>query len=324
MNDDMPMRVPRKINRDLVVVFFLVAITGFIFYCIDNQRAFLNFFYLPVLFGAYCLGKRYATLAAVFSIILVSTVAYIYPTTFSADSDGEWSRWLDLGIWGCFLVVTGYTMGMLYEQKERSLQEVRATYQGVLEMLSLVIDSVDRETHNHSYRVSLLAEQIAREVGCSDREVEQIRIAGMLHDLGKIGTSAAVLNKLGKLTEEEQRHVKKHPRHAAQVLKTVGGELLVLIPMILYHHEKFDGSGYHGISGKDIPLGARIIAVADVYDALAYDRPYRSALSPEEAIAEIVTNTNRHFDPEVVTAFMSLAQKLRLDTASPLAGQDVI
>jgi putative nucleotidyltransferase with HDIG domain len=302
---------PRKINRDLVVVFLLVAITGFIFFCTDNQRSFLNFFYLPVLFGAYSLGKRYATLAALFSIILVSTVAYVYPTTFGTITDGEWSRWLDLAIWGCFLMVTGYSMGMLYEQKERSLREMRATYQGVLEMLSLVIDSVDRETHNHSYRVSLLAEQIARHAGCSDREVEQIRIAGLLHDLGKIGTSSEVLNKLGKLNEEERRHMKQHPKHAAQVLETVGGELLVLIPMILYHHEKFDGSGYHGISGKEIPLGARIIAVADVYDALAYDRPYRKALLPEEAVAEIVANSGRHFDPDIVLVFTALQNSHR-------------
>lgn len=104
-------------GKELVVIFLLVAITAIIFFFVSNQRAFLNFFYLPVLLGAYFFGKRYATLAALFSIILISVVAYFHPASFSFAGHRDLERWLDIGTWGGFLLVTGYLMGMMYEKK---------------------------------------------------------------------------------------------------------------------------------------------------------------------------------------------------------------
>jgi putative nucleotidyltransferase with HDIG domain len=306
-----------KIDKELIIIFLLVAITGFIFYFVVNQRAFLNFFYLPVVLGAYLFGKRYATLAAFLSIILITIVAYVYPFTFIFASDSiPMYRWLDLTTWGAFLLITGYAMGLLYEKKEQALRDIEETYQGILEMLSIVIDSVDKETHNHSYRVSIIAEQIAMKMECTREEVENIRIAALLHDLGKIGTSGEVLNKMGSLTEEERAHLKKHTKHGVELLQPVGGKVLELLPIILHHHERFDGKGYNAMPGKDIPLGARIIAVADVYDALISDRPYRKALSSFLAMDEIVNNSGTQFDPEVVKIFEIVAPKLHTD--SPL------
>ncbi|RQW87432.1 MAG: HD domain-containing protein [Geobacter sp.] len=294
------------IDKELIIVFLLVVITAIIFFFVSNQRAFLNFFYLPVLLGAYFYGRRYATLAALFSMILICTVAYVYPATFGFAGNHSLDRWLDIGTWGGFLLITGYFMGLLYEKKEEARKDIRRTYHGVIEMLSLLIDSVDQHTHSHSYRVSVLAEKIAQRMGCSEEERENIRIAALLHDLGKIGVSREVLTKVGSLTAADREHLKAHTQKAVSLLKPLGGRVTELLPLILGHHEKYDGNGYHSLVGEDIPLGARIIAVADVYDALTSDRPYRKALPPFFAKNEILTNAGTHFDPRVVKAFEAI------------------
>jgi len=294
------------IDKELIIVFLLVVITAIIFFFVSNQRAFLNFFYLPVLLGAYFYGRRYATLAALFSMILICTVAYVYPATFGFAGNHNLDRWLDIGTWGGFLLITGYFMGLLYEKKEAARKDIRKTYHGVIEMLSLLIDSVDQHTHSHSYRVSVLAEKIARQMGCSEEEMENIRIAALLHDLGKIGVSREVLTKVGSLTAADREHLKAHTLKAASLLRPLGGRVTELLPLILGHHEKYDGNGYHSLVGEEIPLGARIIAVADVYDALTSDRPYRNASPPFFAKNEILSNSGTHFDPRVVKAFEAI------------------
>ena len=304
-----------KIDRELIIIFLLVVITGFIFFFVANQRAFLNFFYLPVLLGAYFFGKRYATLAAFLSVILICIMAYTYPLSFKFPMDSDLYRWLDLLTWGGFLLITGYAMGLLYEKKERATREIEKTYQGVIEMLALIIDSVDSQTQSHSYRVSVISEQIALQLGCPPTEVENIRIAALLHDLGKIGVSSELLQKIGHLTSMEQDQMRAHPKTAVNVLTPVGGKVLELLPLILSHHEKWDGTGYNAQIGDDIPLGARIIAVADVYDALISDRPYRKALSPFHAKKEIMDNVDKHFDPDVAMAFENIFPKIKdIDT----------
>jgi putative nucleotidyltransferase with HDIG domain len=304
-----------KVDRELVIIFLLVVITGFIFFFVANQRGFLNFFYLPVLLGAYFFGKRYATLAALFSIILILVMAYTYPSSFKFPMDSDFYRWLDLLTWGGFLLVTGFTMGLLYEKKEEAYREIKKTYQGVIEMLALIIDSVDSQTQSHSYRVSVISEQIALQMDCSNYDVENIRLAALLHDLGKIGVSGELLQKIGQLTGIEKDKIKTHPQAAVNVLEPIGGKVLEILPLILSHHEKWDGSGYHSQLGENIPLGARIIAVADVYDALISDRPYRKALSPFQAKKEIMDNVNKHFDPDVAMAFDNIFDKIKdIDT----------
>jgi putative nucleotidyltransferase with HDIG domain len=308
----------RMIDKELIIVFLLVVITAIIFFFVSNQRAFLNFFYLPVLLGAYFYGRRYATLAALFSMILICTVAYVYPVTFGFAENHDLDRWLDIGTWGGFLLITGYFMGLLYEKKEAARKDIRRTYHGVIEMLSLLIDSVDQHTHSHSYRVSVLAEKVAQQMGCNEEEMENIRIAALLHDLGKIDVSHEVLTKVGPLTAADREHLKAHTVKAASLLQPLGGRVTELLPLILGHHEKYDGNGYYSLVGEDIPLGARIIAVADVYDALTSDRPYRKALPTFFAKNEILSNSGTHFDPQVVKAFEEIFPTFELEnTALP-------
>lgn len=305
-----------KIDKELIIVFLLVSITAIIFFFISNQRAFLNFFYLPVLIGAYFFGKRYATYSALLSVILVFLIAYFYPATFIFSSDSQLYKWLDITTWGGFIIVTGYFMGLLYERQELAKKKIQRTYQGIIEMLSLMIDSVDRHTQSHSYRVSVIASMIAEQMRCTDEEVENVRVAALLHDLGKLGVSSEVLTNIRKLTSDEREHMKTHARRGADILEPLGGKVLDILPFILYHHEKYDGSGYHHMTGENIPLGARIIAVADVFDALISDRPYRKGVSPLQAKKVLMDNTGTQFDPSVMRAFEAIFHKI--DSEIPL------
>src|SRR5664279_5474263 len=201
-----------KVDKELIIVFLMVAITGFIFFFISNQRAFLNFLYLPVIIVAFFFGKRYATLSATLSVLLVVFVSLLYSDNFLIPL----SKWLDVSTWGGFLVITGYSIGHLYEKKEQALEDIKKTYRGILEMLSLIIDSVDQETQSHSNRVSTIAVMIAHAMRRPEHEIENIRAAALLHDLGKLGVSNEVLQKIGTLTEDERELIRSHTMRGAE------------------------------------------------------------------------------------------------------------
>ena len=293
----------KKINKDLIITLLLVAIAGIIFFFVSNQRAFLNFFYIPVLFGAYYFGKRYATQAAALSTIMIITIALFYPDAFEFKGSSELYKWLDIVTWGGFLLITGYCMGILYEKKEEKTREVNRTYRGIIEMLSIIIDTADKHTQSHSFRVSVISEMIANHLDCSEEEIENIRIGALLHDIGKLGISAETLHKIGNLSSSERNEISNHTRIGTGLLGSSNSRVIGLLPIILHHHERYDGSGQNGLSGKDITLGARIVAVADVYEALTADRPYRKALTPSEARKNIVDGSGTHFDPDIVKIF---------------------
>ncbi len=148
--------------------------------------------------------------------------------------------------------------------------------------------------------------------------MEDVRAAALLHDIGKLEISRNILYKAAKLTEQEFEEMKKHPERGAVFLSPVGGTLRRVIPIILRHHEKIDGTGYFGNKGDEIPLEARIITVADYYDALISDRPYRKALPPWEVKEAIIKGAGKEFDPRVVSAFVKAYDNGELDISDEL------
>jgi putative nucleotidyltransferase with HDIG domain len=184
----------------------------------------------------------------------------------------------------------------------RSVQMREQTVAAV-ESMADVVDHRDPYTFQHSQSVAAHAVRTARKLGLPDREVELIRLAARVHDLGKIAVPDEVLHKQGRLTEAEFELMKKHPQTGVEILDKFpeykrGREL------VLAHHERMDGRGYpRGLSGSAIPLGARIIAVADAWDAMTSDRPYRTALDPEVALGELLRGRGTQWDTEVVDAF---------------------
>ena len=295
-----------KVSRGLLVLFGIVAVTGVIQFFVINQRAFLNFYYLPVVFGAYTMGLRKGLFSAFFACGIVFSIAFMNEAQFGGQDPEAWMRWLDLGTWACFLVLTAFLVGSLYEEKEQQFRDIQQAYQGILELMSKFIDSVDRYTENHSRRVATFAVEMARALGLPEAEVENVRVGAYLHDIGKVDISADVLRKAAGLTPEEMSEMKRHVEVGERMVRSMGGILKHVIPMVAYHHERWDGTGYKGLRGEEIPLGARIIAVADTYDAIVMDRAYRKGRTPAQAMKVIREASGTQFDPMIVAVFMEL------------------
>jgi len=178
-------------------------------------------------------------------------------------------------------------------------------------LLAETLDLRDVSTARHSQTVGRLAEGIARALGLGEDRVHRIRAAGVLHDLGKLGVADAILKKPGPLTDDEWTEMRRHPELGARILDHAN--LRDISGWVLAHHERVDGRGYPaGLAGEAIPLEARILAVADAYEAMTADRPYRAALSHEVAREELQASAGTQFDPVVVDAFLrALAPKAR-------------
>ena len=187
----------------------------------------------------------------------------------------------------------------------------------MLATLSRAIEARDPYSPGHSARVTELAEAIARRLGWSEERLALLNVGGPLHDVGKLGVSDEVLAKPGRLDEEELEQIREHPKLGARILLRVAA-FRAAIPYVLYHHERWDGNGYPtGRAGEQIPLEARVLAVADAFDAMTSDRPYRRALDHEAAVAEVARCSGTQFDPDVVRIFLELfAEPAELRTAS--------
>ncbi len=287
----------------------MLLIVGIMNYLVAGHRMMLGLYVLPTIFSAYYYGRRHATLTATASILIVGFVVYRNPHLFSSTNDAPMMHgpWYDIFSWGAILMVTAYAMGTLYERNQARVSELRQAYRGLLVILRQFI-SKDKYTENHCYRVSIYAAKIATFLRMGDQQIEDIRSAALLHDLGKLDISRDMLYKAANLTTEEYEGMKKHVDKGAEMLGVANTPLNRIIPIILSHHERHDGTGYFGASSDAIPIESRVIAVADVYDALTSDRPYRKALTPFDAKDMIVKGSGTEFDPVIVDAFLKAFQ----------------
>ncbi len=288
-------------ERIMVGVILLAAFAGT--YLIEEKWVVLNFFYLPVLVASYFLGRRPGLLTAVLSILLITICALVSPESFF-KRESFLGILTKLSSWGGFLILASVTVGTLYEQNERRLQEIRNAYVGILEILAKYLESTDRYTKGHSVRVSELAMEIAIAMELPRPVVENIRVAGLLHDIGKIEISGDVLRKAAELTSEERELMDSHTEKGADLLSSVGSVLKEVVPIVSCHHKYFIST----VDGPEkdltrVPLGARVIAVADAFDAMTTDRPYRKGMPAWGALEEIVKNAGKQFDPQVVEGF---------------------
>ncbi len=184
------------------------------------------------------------------------------------------------------------------------------TIHTLVDTTTLLLNLYDEYTANHSYRVAAIAEKISRRFDRSELEHQQLHIAAHLHDIGKIAVPTSILNKAGRLTDDEFAEVKKHSYAGYAVIRRVA-PLSSIAESILYHHERYDGKGYPAnIKGRKIPFDSRIIAVADSFDAMTTTRPYRKSLSFNEAVREISNCAGTQFDPVVVKKFEEIIHEL--------------
>ena len=306
-----------EVNKELWLLLSIFGLCLLFNYFVSSQRMVLSLYAFPTLISAYTYGRRHATLTAFASVLIVVLLTIQDPAVYLdvRQASPFIERWLDVMAWGSVLVITGYLMGTLYEHKSAQVRELRDTYDGVLMLLRHFI-SKDKYTENHSYRVSVYAARIAARLDLEPNRVEDVRAAAMLHDIGKLEISRDLLYKAARLTKEEFEHVQQHVERGVEMLETVGGSLRRVLPIILAHHDKFDGTGYHPLRGEEIPLEARIISVADVYDALTSDRPYRKAMAPIEAKEILLKGRGTDFDPRVIDAFVEALKRGEMEVAS--------
>jgi len=208
-----------------------------------------------------------------------------------------------IGWWAVLFFLTpiyvGYHVFKLYS-------DIRRKHLSIIRSLAAAIEMRDPYTEEHSQRMVNYAVATARELRMSMEQIETIRYATILHDIGKIGISDQILAKPGLLEEDERKAIKEHSRIGADIIKEI--DALKDVALLLYHHhERYDGTGYpEKLKGEDIPLGARIISVIDAYDAMTSKRPYRLALSQQQAVEELIKGSGTQFDQRVVTVFLKV------------------
>jgi putative nucleotidyltransferase with HDIG domain len=286
-------------NFEQITVLTILVSVAVMSFVLEEKLVMLNFFYLPVLAAGYYLNRKASMLAAILSILMVSLFAIVEFEAFSANRGVVYVA-SSLGGWAGFLILTGYVVGTLSQQKEERIKELNRAYVGVLEILVKFLESRDPYTKGHSERVADHAMKIAIAMELPRSDVENIRVAALLHDIGKIEISSDLIQKSASLTKKEMEAVSKHADKGADILLGVGTIMRGAIPIVLEHHKYFTD-----IENRDHPstIGTRIVAVADAFDAMTTDRPYRAGMQPWQALEELRRNAGKQFDPLVVETF---------------------
>jgi HD-GYP domain-containing protein (c-di-GMP phosphodiesterase class II) len=214
-----------------------------------------------------------------------------------------------LGILAFTAAGQALTLTCRFRQSTLYIQEVEENYESLWQVMFSALDLRDGITGGHSSRVADLAVQLGQRLDMSDDEMQHLKWAALLHDVGKLGVADDILTKPGPLSVTEWEQMRRHPAYGRSILSRDG--FLSQVAEIVYcHHERFDGKGYpRGLAGEEIPLPARVFAVADAYDAMTSERPYRPALSHSQAIEEIERNAGSQFDPRVVAAVLQWARE---------------
>ncbi len=297
-----------RVRPGLLPLVIFTILLGVANVLVVNQRVVLYLFYIPVIFAAWWLPKRHAVGVAGLAALMMIAYALFRPDKMVTRADTAY-LWTELLIWGGILVVTAYVICTLRGWTQDAMRNLQRAYSGVLSILSKFIQTVDADTEAHSVRVSAWSVRIGEELGLEGELIEEIRIAGLLHDVGKVDVSVEILRKAAALSEDEQEKVREHTTRGAAMIKPVGGMLSHIADAIEAHHEKYDGSGYAGLKGEDIPMVSRVIAVADAFDAMMSDRPYRKGLGIFKAVDSIVGSSGSHFDPKVVAVLQKIINR---------------
>jgi putative nucleotidyltransferase with HDIG domain len=306
-----------RARPSLFLLLAFVILLGAANVLIVNQRVTLYLFYVPVIAGAWYLPRRDAAGVAILAAALVFAYIFFLPTKMGSGTGSQFV-WAELTVWGGILVVTAYMVGTLRASIARAMWDLQQAYQGVLEILSKFIQTVDTDTANHSVRVSALSVRIAQAMNLDRQSIEEARVAGLLHDVGKVEVSIGLLRKSAALSADEKAAVGKHVAGGAAMVACVGGMLGRVADAVECHHEKFDGSGLKGLKGQSIPQVARIIAAADAFDAMISDRPYRKGISVFDARDSIMAVSGVDFDPKVIQALHQVIDNEGEAATSPL------
>jgi putative nucleotidyltransferase with HDIG domain len=300
-----PRVVPALCKPDLVIVLDILVITFMVMASGDVRSPFLYLYYLAILEAAARMNLQQAVAAAAAT---AATVALLW--TWMGHGNPLSPNGVHIGAFaggGFFLALYFGTL----IQEGRASARLASAYDTTLEGWSRALDLRDKETEGHTRRVAELALQLARALGVSQPDLVHLWRGALLHDIGKMGIPDDILRKPGPLTEQETAVMRYHPVYAYELLVPIE-YLRPALDIPYCHHEKWDGTGYpRGLKGEQIPLAARIFAVADVWDALRWDRWYRSAWTLDETRRHFQEQAGAHFDPHIVDVFLRMVDNAR-------------
>lgn len=305
------LRLSANISMHLVLLFMILVVCC-LYFGSGYREAWGFFFLIPLISGFY--GDRFVLiLYSLLGLLMMIFVGHQYPIVSGIfDSIDLSNRILLYLIIATFSHLLLKQLNQLYEAQVTTIMDsADASIRQVVKTFIIAVEAKDAYTFGHSERVSKYAIELARNLPeyWDKKKLQCLYLSGLLHDIGKINIPEQVLTKSGALTKEEYDLIKSHP--------VVGGRMVEKLPMlgslkpgVLYHHEKWDGTGYPtGIKGEEIPLDARILAIADVFDAVTSRRSYREAISPEEAFKIIEQGSGTHFDPYLVDKLREIKAK---------------
>ncbi len=287
------------------VIFFLIALVTLCHLATPMTAGLMHathillrkLFIIPILLGSIWFGIRGAILSAGFVSVAYSPYIWVAWSGHSAENLNQ------IGEIVTFWVV-GILAGCLANREKHALRQAADASRDALRALVAALDAREHQTELHSHRVAELSLRIGEKLGLRGRDLAVLHEGALLHDVGKIGVPDSVLLKPGPLTGEERRIMERHAEMGYTIL-SAASHLRSVADLVHAHHERFDGTGYpRGLAGEAVPLGARIFAVADVFDAVTSDRPYRSAMRWPDARNLVVEGSGSHFDPTVVAAFL--------------------
>ncbi|WP_287570028.1 HD-GYP domain-containing protein [Thermosipho sp. (in: thermotogales)] len=285
---------PNVVKNNLIFSSFVVALIS-IFYFVLNLSFVLSFLTLVY---------RQFSKDVIFKLIGEGRLTNLFSTSINTFIVYILYKFIGISaIPVSFFTVIGIQLGNYYATKYRQAKL------DLLTALAKSLEEKDSYTFGHGENVAKISVAIAKELGIQVNELNLIEIAGLLHDVGKIGIPDFIVTKTGKLTRDEYEIMKEHPKKGYEILSQITEFKDTVAKWVLHHHERWDGKGYpEGISGEEIPLESRILMIADVYHALTSDRPYREAWSKEQAIGFIKDNAGIMFDPEIVNIFLKLIE----------------
>ena len=273
-----------------------------------TSSVYPHLFYIPVILAAYVFGVPGALAAGLISGLICGP---IMPLNVEAGTEQATASWLyRLG----FFTLVGLVSAGLRQASERNLKrhadttdELFNAYGRSLATFANLVALRDEQTSHHCERVAANAVTVGRSLGLDEQELRELYWEGILHDLGKVAVPTHVLLKPDKLTPTEFDEVKKHAKLGAEILCSISPRFEAIADGVRSHHERWDGTGYpDGLAGTDIPLSGRILAVVDVFEAITSDRPYRGAMTADQAVNMVTSGRGTHFDPDVVDAFLRL------------------
>ncbi len=299
----------RHFERIVVVsILLVVAVSHFWF---ARGAPILFFYFLPALLAGYISGKRQALLTAMFSILAVVFIAILVPDVFMPryETPGPLFVALDLMAWGGFLILAALMTGQLYEKHDRRIQELKASYLGILEIMSKYLEKNDEGCKGHSVKVAELAAELGEALGLPKSSIDNIHAAALLHDLGRAELSGELIRRAAMLTQTDRELIDNQSSSGVELLQSVGSVLQEAVPLIRYHHDYYVEGNRDGVTLESLPLGTRVIAVADAYENITGGRPGFASRVPWVALKEIEKNAGRLYDRDVVRALQRVVAR---------------